>query len=262
MSKFHVLVTRPSPAGEELCNLIRQCGGVATHFPTIEFAPPQDLSAYQRAIASLGTQDWLIFISPQAVYSSIPAIRSAWPHFPPKVRLAAIGSGTAKALKEAGYRVATQPTAEWSSESLLDLPEFQEVDGKNITLVRGEGGRDLLAKTFSSRGAKVSHVIAYQRIIPKAAPKLYCDLLKTRKIDAIVCTSFEGVRNFKTLLGTTNWPYIKGIPLIVVSERIKSLAHDLEFQPIWVAHNASNEVILELLLQRENELCQMKQMKS
>ncbi len=38
-----ILVTRPSPAGEELVSRLRTLGQVAWHFPLIEFSPGQQL---------------------------------------------------------------------------------------------------------------------------------------------------------------------------------------------------------------------------
>ena len=49
--------------------------------PTLAFGPPPDSAQFQRAIAAMGEQDWLIFISPQAVYSSQAAIKNAGHNF-------------------------------------------------------------------------------------------------------------------------------------------------------------------------------------
>ncbi|MGQ7073758.1 hypothetical protein ACUN90_18760, partial [Escherichia sp. SP-MK2] len=38
-----ILVTRPSPAGEELVSRLRTLGQVAWHFPLIEFSPGRQL---------------------------------------------------------------------------------------------------------------------------------------------------------------------------------------------------------------------------
>jgi hypothetical protein len=51
----------------------------------------------------------------------------------------------------------------------------------------------------------------------------------------------------KTLIGHAGWTYLKELPLMVMSERIKMLACDLGFQTIWVARNAGQTAILELL---------------
>jgi uroporphyrinogen-III synthase len=252
----YVLVTRPQPQADELCQPIIAHGGQALCFPTIAFAPPPCLAAFEQALSQLAEQDWLIFISPQAVYSSVVAIRKQWSQLPETVKFAAIGAGTARALREAGYNVNVQPKQsqpmEWNSQGLLDLPEFQDIAGKKIAIVRGLGGREILDKILAERGGHILPLLTYQRVLPdlpKADISHCLSLLKQRMINRIVCTSYEGVKNLKLLLGEAAWPYLQGLPLIVVSERIKILAQDLGFQTIWVSHNPSSSAILEVLAQ-------------
>ncbi len=254
LSNITILVTRPEPQGTELCQQITELGGNAISFPTIAFTPPPDTDAFAKGIAQLSEQEWLVFISPQAVRASVPAIRQSWPHLPPTVKFAAVGAGTAKALKAAGYDVALQPSNEWSSEALLEMCEFQQVTGKKIAVIRGVGGRGLLDTVLQDRGATVLAVVAYERVMPEIDIRPCLQQLKEGKIDAAVCTSFEGVSNLKTLLGGDAWPLLQKIPLIVMSERIKTLAQDLGFRTIWVTKNASVTAILELIVQRRNEL--------
>lgn len=243
---MHVLVTRPEPQGTELCLRIEERGGKATNFPTIAFAPPPDPVAFTQAIQKIGEQEWLIFISPQAVYASVVAIRTAWPELPPQVKFAAVGEGTAKALQHAGYNVDVIPK-DWNTEGLLALPQFQHVQHKKIAVIRGEGGREKIDQVLTARGAELLPIIAYQRVLPVTDTTYCLSLLKKSAIDVIVCTSFEGVRNLKILLGEAGWPYIQNLPIIVMSERIKSLAQGLGFQTIWVTSNASNNAVLELV---------------
>ncbi len=99
-TSLRIMVTRPGLGGEELCALIKAQGDQPIFFPTIEFASLVNEVSFQQALPLLGEQDWLIFNSPQAVYLSIPAIRQAWPAFPPQVQFAAVGGGTAQALKK------------------------------------------------------------------------------------------------------------------------------------------------------------------
>jgi uroporphyrinogen-III synthase len=244
---LRILVTRPEPKGSELCSLIERHGGHAIHFPTIVFTPPPGPDLYQQAIHTLGDQDWLIFSSPQSVYTSIPAIRKEWPQFPPQVKFAAVGAGTVAALHEAGYTAAIYPTDPWSAEGLLAMAEFQSVAGNKIAIFRGEGGRGVLDQVLTIRGAQVTPVIAYRRSLPNVTICSYITLLEQQAIDMIISTSGEGVQNLKILLGNAGWPYLRKIPLLVVSERIKILARDLDFQTIWVARNARHDTILEVL---------------
>lgn len=49
-----ILVTRPSPAGEELVSRLRTLGQVAWHFPLIEFSPGRQLPQLADQLAALG----------------------------------------------------------------------------------------------------------------------------------------------------------------------------------------------------------------
>lgn len=251
---LNILVTRPDPAGSALCQHIKGNGDHPIHLPTIAFQQLQ--SSYTK----LGDQDWLIFLSPRAVYTSVPAIRREWPEFPNQVKFAAVGAGTAQALHDAGY-IAIHPQQDWSTEGLLDMPEFKTISGKKIAIIRGEGGRELLADKLVERGASITEIIAYKRVLPTVDMNAYLQLLKQDKIDVIICSSFDGVQNLKKLVGDKGWLYLKNIPLIVVSERIKMLAHTVDFQTIWAANNASHAAILETLEQNRDAICQIKQTK-
>jgi uroporphyrinogen-III synthase len=246
LTGLSVLVTRPAPAGLTLCDLIKANGGNAFHFPTLAFVPT-DQTLFEETVRQLGEQDWLIFISPQAVFASVPTIRRIWPHFPPQVKFAAVGAGTAKALLDAGYRASAYPTEEWSSEGLLALPEFQSIAKQKVAIIRGEGGRELLAQQLTERGAYVFHAIAYQRVIPPLDAHPVLQLLNQHQLNVAVCGSFESVKNLKDMLGAESWPLLKKLPLIVMSERVKMLAQDLGFQTILVTRNAGNDAVIELL---------------
>lgn len=54
-----ILVTRPSPAGEELVSRLRTLGQVAWHFPLIEFSPGRQLPQLADQLAALGESDLL-----------------------------------------------------------------------------------------------------------------------------------------------------------------------------------------------------------
>ena len=255
-----ILVTRPDPQGFELCTELMTNGFQALHLPTIDFVSiPVDEN--HDILNKLGHQDWLIFISPHAVYASVPCIRQRWPELPANVKFAAVGAGTAKALKNAGY-LSTYPLDGGGADYLLALPDFQNVVNHKITLIKGEGGREELQAVLTERGAYVSMLVAYQRVLPTNDVSSYLTLLEANKIDAVICTSYEGVRNLKTLIGKKHWPMLSILPLIVVSERIKVLAHDLGYQTIWVAVNANHQAILDVLEQKKEALCKIKQTKT
>lgn len=243
---LRVLVTRPAPAGEALCEQIDFCEGMALHFPTIAFAPPSDVAQFQLQIMQLDHQDWVIFISPQAAYAASAAIQNSWSVFPWQVRVAAVGEGTAKALQKIKVPVHVFPSENWGSEGLLNLPEFQQIKGRRIALIKGEGGRKELAEMLLARGALLSEVIAYRRCLPQINVNDYVNLIKAHQIDVVVCTSGEGVFNLKELLKTA-WSTLQFVPLVVISPRMVEWAKALGFKKIILAKNAGQSAIMETL---------------
>ncbi len=245
LAGLRVLVTRPAPQGRVLADGIITRGGQATFFPTIDFIQ-RDVSA---ELAQLSAQEWIIFTSPQAVAALNPDVLRKTTS-----KIAAIGAGTAKALTEAGVTVTLYPTAEWNSEGLLALPEFTHVTHQKIAIIRGVGGRELLDKVLAERGATVLSVIAYERILPKLDAGPVQAAIREHNFDCIVTTSATGVENLLTLIGPDLQKNVLTIPLFVMSERIKMLAEQLGFRTIVVIQTASNEAIIDALIQRKEVL--------
>ncbi len=222
-----ILVTRPAPAGQVLCERLAQAGFHAIFFPTIAFMP----LAYHPHEG--GDPYWLIFTSPQAVTFASP--------IPPALRYAAVGSGTAAALLAAGID-ALYPPENPGSEGLLAILK-REVSGK-VIIVTGRNGRPYLRDTLRAWNIDVSEWIVYERVLPAYA-SLPFDL--STKIDRVICTSVEGVRNLKILLESRLGPRLYDLPLLVTSVRIKALAEVDGFKRIWMAHDASHDAILAAL---------------
>lgn len=262
LSGLTVLVTRSDEAGAVLCAKIEAEGGGALHYPTLAFAPPPSMAAYQAAMAQLPQQAWLIFISPQAVSATLPELCQLWPSIEDRVKVACVGGATAQALQAAGINNVICPDSEWSSEGLLNMEVFQWVQGVNIAIIRGEGGREKIDRILNDRGANVLPVIAYQRVIPKLAPAKQAQVMAAiaaKEIDIVIATSFSSVENLKQMVDETAWPILQTTPISVMSERVRALAQEVGFQNVWVNPSASDEAIISLLVRERNRLCQMKQ---
>ncbi len=104
------------------------------------------------------TPSRLIFVSPAAAEHGVPQLPASWRELP---RLA-VGAATAEALAEAGWPATPSPETE-NSEGLLALPALASVRGERIAIVRGDGGRELLADTLRERGADVRYVEVYRK---------------------------------------------------------------------------------------------------
>ena len=218
-----VLITRPAGQAAGLRARIGEQGGVPVLFPTLAILPPSDPDTLARRLADLAACDLAIFVSPTAVQTGLAAI-SAWPA---GLRAAAVGQGTAAALRDAGIARVLAPGDGADSEHLLALADLADMSGRRVLIFRGEGGRELLATTLSERGARVDYAECYRRGLPAADPAPLVETWRHGGIQAVTVLSSEGLDNLFTLLGAGNADLVRATPLFAPHPRIAERARGL-----------------------------------
>lgn len=242
-----VLVTRPEHQAAALCQLIERHGGVAIRCPTVVIREPRDWAPALALFDRLADYDLAIFTSANAVDRAMPPIRERG-GLPPRLEIAAIGQATARALARHGVAGCLQPETGFTSEALLALPRFQQVAGQAVIIVRGEGGRELLAETLTERGSRVVHAEVYRRERPMMDATMLRERWARGEIGAVVATSAESLLNLFDMLGIEGQDYPRESPLIVVSARIQHTAVELGCRRLQLARDASDDAILAALL--------------
>jgi len=183
-----IAITRPAGQAAPLIERIRAAGGEAIAMPLLEIAPPQVPVHPAELKRKLKAAELIIFVSPNAVRMALQVLPATdWPR---GAQLACVGQGTARALREAGLDAPLVPDEGADSEALLALPRMHSVRGQHVLIVRGEGGRPLLADTLAQRGAQVDHAIVYRR--QPLPPDLAA--LREQGDTTFVLTSSEAVR--------------------------------------------------------------------
>ena len=241
-----VLVTRPAHQADELCRLVEAAGGRAIRFPVLEIQPPRDLAAGKDGLRRLGDYDLAIFVSANAVQHGLAALAPL--PWPPQVEIAAIGAATAQALKRRGLAVAYCPAQAFTSEALLALPQLQQLAGRRILILRGEGGRERLRETLRARGARVDYLEVYRRAQPDTDPLPLLQRWQAGEIGAVLVTSDESLRKLVAMIGTLGMPLLRATPLIVANARTLALARELGLDgPVRVAADATDAAMTEAL---------------
>ncbi|MEG1210753.1 MAG: uroporphyrinogen-III synthase [Leclercia sp.] len=243
-----ILVTRPSPAGDQLVSRLRALGQVAWSFPLIEFSPGRELPLLAGHLRALQTDDLLFALSQHAVEFAHARLQQDGERWPDNPRYFAIGRTTALALHtESGHDV-RYPLDREISEVLLQLPELQTVAGKRALILRGNGGRELLGETLSARGADVIFCECYQRCNKYYDGAQEAMRWQSRGVSTLVVTSGEMLQQLWSL--TPQWyrdNWLLRCRLLVVSERLANLARELGWQDIRIADNADNDALLRAL---------------
>ncbi len=247
LNRLGVLVTRPEHQAGPLCQWIEQHGGIAIRCPALVIREPSDWRPTLAIFDRLVEYDLAIFTSANAVDRAMPLIRERG-GFPPGLEIAAIGQATARALDQHGSAADLHPKAGFTSEALLALPRFQQVAGQAILIVRGEGGRELLADTLTARGARISHAEVYRRERPTENVTALFERWARGEIGAVVVTSTESLLNLFDMLGVDGQDYLRQTPMIAVGARTVRRAVNLGCHHLLLAQEASDTAIAAALL--------------
>jgi uroporphyrinogen-III synthase len=242
-AKPRILVTRPAGQARGLCERIAALGGEAIELPAIEIREPAESGPLESLVSRLEAFDLAVFISVNAVQRGLGFIlaRRAWPS---SVRIAAVGHASNAALEQYGLHADLVPAHEFSSEGLLALDAMQYMHGKQVVILRGNGGRDTLFDTLTGRGAQVEYIEVYRRARPGVDHGRVMTLLQPGYLDAITVTSNETLQNLYDMAGTKGQPLLRDIPLVVASARQAALAAQLGFmQGAVIAGHASDDAM-------------------
>ena len=201
-----IVVTRTRQQAGVLSARLRSLGADVTELPTIKIAPPENLMEFGELVRDSFQYDWVVFTSPNGVtaffdlffklYDDARALGNA--------RIAAIGPGTAKRVKDFHLAVDLQPDEAVAERLVEAFQQHESVENLRFLLVRAANARDVLPKRLTQLGAIVDEAIAY-RTVPETddmtgAKKRFTD----EGADLITFTSSSTVENFVAM--KLPWP--------------------------------------------------------
>lgn len=218
-----IVVTRPGFQAALFSERLMALGAVPLVVPTIVILPPADRAALAEVHARFAGFDFAIFVSANAVEFGVPS-GVAWPK---GVRAVAPGPGTAEVLTSRGVPDVLLPVVSFDSEGILALPEMSEVAGRRIVILRGNGGRELLATELAARGAHVETVECYRRMRPESGVDGLLEAWKEGRVDAITITSSEGLANLWAMVGPRGRDHLVASELFAPHRRIADEARRL-----------------------------------
>lgn len=224
-----VLVTRPREQAGSLMLRLQQMSALPMAFPALAIDGPSQPETLKARLATVGQYDWLIFVSPTAAQFGMAALHQASPSAAMRIKAAAVGSGTADALRAAGCCEVIAPVSGADSEHLLALPEFASLAGRRVLILRGEDGRELIAEQLRARGATVDYAACYRRVCPNSDPAPLRQALAQQRLQALTVFSRETLDNLLQLIGADSVQMLRELPLFAPHRRIAEHAQALHF---------------------------------
>jgi len=235
-----VLITRPGEQGQALCQQLNAAGIKALHFPLLKISPGNDFSCIRKSLANV---DIIIAVSQHAVTFSQQALNGEWPNTATYI---AIGQKTAHVLSKLSQQNVHYPDVA-DSEHLLQLKQLKRTKNKNIIILRGNGGRELIYSTLLKRAAHVSYLEVYKRDSLAFDPNVELLNWQSNHIKQIVITSLGQLNHFVSQLTQPQTDWIFELRLFVPSQRIANQAKLLGFLDVINTGSASNKDLLAAL---------------
>jgi uroporphyrinogen-III synthase len=195
-----IVITRPRHQASRLSRELETLGACVIELPTIEIVPPASYEPLDAALRDLLRYQWLIVTS--ANTARVLAERLALLQVDPSsvsVQFVAVGSATASALREAGFRVDLIPP-KYVAESVVETVG-DKVAGSRVLLARAAVARDVIPDELRRLGATVDVVDAYRTVVPEESARLVRGIFADSLLpDAVTFTSSSTATNFFCLL--------------------------------------------------------------
>ena len=236
-----VVLTRPQADSERLSEALQNEGFQTRVMPiiTIEAIP----TAEQAPAPSLRNDALCIFISANAVRFGLPQLGSALAR-DSDLTVIAVGNKTRDTLAAEGIQAQVPVRAD--SEGLLAMPALSAPDSRDVVIVKGEGGRELLASELTGRGARVTEWACYRRCWPEV------DMSGLLEISAgliFQASSGEMVSRLSELLAGGGQVDLFQSSIIVPSDRVARLATEIGWGQVIRAEDASDDAFIRALKQ-------------
>ena len=221
LSGIRVLVGRARHQAGALSAELRKHRAQVIEIPFIEIRKPRSFKPLDSALRNLSAYDWLILTSVngvEAMWERMKKLRLGegmereWQGFEPaggrksasgggRLRIAAIGPATRKAIEQRGAKVDVVPK-EYIAESVVRSLRAK-VKGKRVLLVRAKVARDVIPQELRKAGADVDVIEAYETIVPRSSRTRLRSALKSaaRRPHVVTFTSSSTAKNFAELLG-------------------------------------------------------------
>ncbi len=224
-----VVVTRARAQASGLAQTLSGLGAVVVELPAIRIEPTINTSEVAAALEAIHSYALVCLTSPNGVRLLFEALadRALDARALANATVAAIGPGTARALREHGVIPDIVPPRS-IAESLIEALTEVEVEGRPVLIARAREARDVLPEALAERGAEVDVVALYETVQEESDPAL---IEEARAADYVTFTSSSTVRNFAAAVGES---FPEGARIVsigpVTSGTVRELGHEVHVE--------------------------------
>nr|WP_178117697.1 uroporphyrinogen-III synthase [Pseudomonas sp. R5(2019)] len=242
-----MLLTRPQDECQALADSLSDVDVFSSVMPLLEIEPLPVDAAMIAQVLDLAHYSAVICVSKPAARLGVDLIDTYWPQ-PPMQDWFTVGAATASVLSDYGLTVHTSGEGD-DSEALLRLEALEkaiEWPQAKVLILRGQGGRELLAERLRERGASVEYLELYRRCLPEYPAGALMRRVEAERLNGLVVSSGQGFEHLHQL-AATDWPRLARLPLFVPSPRVAEMARQAGALNVVDCRGASAATLLAAL---------------
>ena len=233
-----LLFTRPLPKLKASASAFEQAGINAVGVATSDII---DISSERKAAAEYlasNTVNAIIVTSVYAVNSVISGLRDTASPLP---LIIAVGDATARKLQTGLETISSANVITpkvHTSEGILAMHQLNEANCQHVVIIKGEGGRDAIAKGLSEKGILVNSFCVYKR--EQLTRPIYTKRWKMGEVSGIIATSeamaLQLIAQFGQALRSIKW--------LTVSDRIAKTLTSQGIKEVAVCQRATDQALI------------------
>lgn len=244
----NVMVTRSRTQSSSLVEKVMDLGGNPIEVPTIRIEKIKDNVELEQAIKEIQDYTYLILSSQNAVdifFDQLDELgfdARALAH----LKVCAIGSATAKAVKDRGIKADLIPS-KFVSEALCE--ELRDVlkPEDRVLIPRAKNARDILVETLGQI-CSVHEVHTYESVMDTSMKEDVTELLTNHQVDYVTFASSATVKNFVKMLGTDYLEKLNQTKVISIGPVTSKTLQDLKIEVYKEAKEASIDALVEAMI--------------
>lgn len=235
-----LLFTRPLPKLNATGRAFENAGINAVGVATSDIVCVSSESAAASDFIAKNPVQAVVVTSVYATQSAIGGVKARSELGAKLPTVIAVGDATAKKLQHALNNVdcATVLTPDaHTSEGILAMQQLNEPSNQHVVIIKGEGGRDVIARGLQQRGYEVSHFCVYKR--EQLTQPIYTKRWKISDVSGIIATSEAMATQLISHYGNA----LLTLPWLTVSERIATSLREIGVLRVSVCSRATDQAL-------------------
>lgn len=248
MNSWRLLLTRPAEECTALAATLAEQRIHSASLPLLAIEAFAETPQQRTTMLELDRYAAVVVVSKPAARLGLELLRRYRPQAPAGQAWFSVGGATGAILADYGLDV-SWPVGGDDSEALLALPRLANAISAprpKVLILRGEGGRELIADTLRARGAQVDSLELYRRYLPDYPPGTLLKALRSERLNAVVVSSGQGLQSLRNMAGA-DWGELLELPLFVPSPRVAEMAEALGANRIVDCRGAGTAALLAAL---------------